>query len=186
MNEELNQTKDIEELSDEYSEALDMVPPEVRAFLWSDAFNIILNVISETYKLNNTQKDVVRNIAKETLIGVLTPVSRRTMLADVGIIGELQENILNAINDEIISRAIVQVENYNELHNNKDSELGTDIEVLRAPTPTQALANIQERLSQPKIVTPSKRDYSVEKINTPTQETLKAPSIDPYRELPSE
>lgn len=53
-------------------------------------------------------------------------------------------------------------------------------------SPTQALANIQERLSQPKIVTPSKRDYSVEKINTPQQEIPKAPSIDPYRELPSE
>jgi hypothetical protein len=51
-------------------------------------------------------------------------------------------------------------------------------------SPTQALANIQERLSEAKIIAPSKRDYSVEKINTPQQETPKAPSIDPYRELP--
>jgi hypothetical protein len=53
-------------------------------------------------------------------------------------------------------------------------------------SPIQALANIQERLSEAKIITPSKRDYSVEKINTSQQETPKAPSIDPYRELPSE
>ncbi len=185
-------TIDDQEFIDDYAEALNTVPPEVRAFLWSDVFTIILNVIGDTFKLNDNQKDMVRKVAKETLIGILTPVSRRIMLADVGIVGELQDNILNSINEEIISRALVQVEDYTELYGNKDVSTETSINsnnIISAPSPVQALASIQERLSQASTIAPVKRDYSVEKPGEISSGTVTAPkplAPDPYREMPEE
>lgn len=51
-----------------------------------------------------------------------------------------------------------------------------------AVSPLQALEGIKARLAQNTAITPSARDYSVEKIQTPVQ--TEKTVIDPYREAP--
>jgi hypothetical protein len=56
-------------------------------------------------------------------------------------------------------------------------------------SPTQALASIQERLSQASTIAPVKRDYSVEKPGEISSGTVTVPkplAPDPYREMPEE
>ena len=186
MNEnEVNTTALDDYLVDDYAIALNSVPPEVRAFMWSDVFAIILKVIGDTYKLNDKQREVLKSVAMETLIGTLTPVSRRVRLSDVGIVGETQDGILEAINEEIISRALVQIEEYKELKGSEDTSF-IPSEKIEAPSPVQALASIKERLSQPSNIASTKRDYSLEKPEVPdvSIQKIEKPTIDPYRELP--
>lgn len=182
------------EFSDDYLEALEATPVEVRNFMWSEAFTLILTAIGETFKLSDEQREVVKRVTMETLVGTITPIGRRVRLSDAGMMGELQDNILEAINDEIISRALVQV----ELATEKESEVETTDEkdgigpkdTTDAPSPMQALASIQERLTKPSTLAPITRDYSVSRpeTTTPKQNDVanKQPSIDIYRELPEE
>lgn len=190
----LNTTTDIDEInfSNDYEEALANTPPEVRAFMWSDAFNFILKAIGDTYKLNDKQRDEVRRVTMETLVGTITPVARQIRLSDAGITGEVQDNVLEAINEEIVSRSLAQIEKVNEdteyekeLKKQEDKVTASDL--TNAPSPSQALANIQERLSKPSAIAPITRDYSVSRAPEPTSKNespVRAPSMDIYREIP--
>ncbi|MEK7106296.1 MAG: hypothetical protein AAB895_02980 [Patescibacteria group bacterium] len=180
-----------EDFTDDYAVALDNTPEEVRNFIWSEAFKLILKAIGDTYRLNDEQRDVVRRVTIETLIGNITPIARQIRLSDVGMTGELQDNILEAINDEVISRALVQIELTNQEESQaqeleQESKSGPS-ENMSAPSPAQALANIQERLTKPSTVAPITRDYSVSRNteSTPKDESSsRAPSMDIYREIP--
>lgn len=182
MNEEEINT--IEE-EDEYLETLESVPEEVRKFLWSDAFTTIVKAISSAHRLTPDQEVVLRDVAIKTLIGDTTPIARRSELGDAGISGDLQESILDAINEELISRAIFQVEEYKNLNidENPTREQG-----ISAPSPAQALANIKERLTKPSTVAPITRDYSVTRSPDSSlpkvDPSTRAPSMDIYREIP--
>ncbi len=186
---ELNTTINTTDYVDDYALALDSVPPEVRRFLWSEAFTLIIKATGDTYNLNDAQRDVLKRVVMETIVGTITPVSRRATLSEAGIVGETQEKILEAIDDEIIFRTLVQIQEYNDLYTNKDNlENGTvaenlDKTTISAPSPIQALASIKERLSQASTIATTKRDYSVDK-SAPVQDIVK-PKIDPYREPPT-
>jgi hypothetical protein len=183
--EEINTIEDEtpEEFPSDYAEALNSTPTDVRDFMWSDAFEFILKAIGDTYKLNDNQRDVVKRVTMETLVGTITPVSRQIRLSDVGITGELQDNILEAINEEIVSRALGQIELYNELNEEEKEEVEQE---KKDVSPAQALANIQERLTKPSVVAPITRDYSVSRsAETKIEpEAPRTPSIDIYREVP--
>ena len=195
MDEDKITTTDIE-FSDDYAEALDTTPKEVRMFMWSEAFKLILTAIAETYKLTESQKEVVKRVAIETLIGTITPISRQIKLSDAGITNELQDKILEAINEEIVSRALAQVELYNELNEEQieeasqktgPSDVATPtVKAVNAPSPADVLASIQDRLTKPSTVAPITRDYSVTRATPAVKapDTPKMPSMDIYREAP--
>ena len=173
-----------DEVTDEYSDALEAVPAEVRRFMWSDAFKTIITTIGKAAKLDGRQTEIVKEIAIETLMETITPIARRAKLSSVGIDQELQDTILEAINDEIVSRALNQVEIETDLSVVESIENKIELqENTDAPSPTEALLSIQERLSKPTAIAPIKRDYSLEKPaanSTPAQK----PTFDIYREVP--
>lgn len=194
MNEEPLTT---EETSDEYLELLEAVPEEVRRFIWSDAFALIIQTISKAYTLTDQQSVTLKEITLEMLTDTTTPVAIRAKLSEVGILGDFQDTILQTIDEEIISRALAQIKKYNEeeslLGETPSSETNFLVETKKnerenAPSPVEALAMIKDRLSKPNTITPTKRDYSNEIVAEPT--ISEAPtgikSVDPYRELPSE
>jgi hypothetical protein len=172
--------------SNDYEEALANTPPEVRAFMWSQAFSFILKAIGDNFKLNDKQRDEVRRVAMETLVGTIAPVARQIRLSDVGVTGEIQDGVLEAINEEIVSRSLAQIEKVTE-DIEYEKELKKQEEQDSAPSPSQALANIQERLSKPSTIAPITRDYSVSRPSEPvtkTESPARAPSMDIYREIP--
>ncbi len=195
MDEDKITTTDIE-FSDDYAEALDATPKEVRMFMWSEAFKLILTAVAETYHLTEAQKEVVKRVTMETLVGTITPISRQIKLSDAGITNELQDKILDAINDEIVSRALVQVELYNELNQEQPEEdrvktgpsetANPAAKTIDAPSPADVLASLQDRLTKPSTVAPITRDYSVNRASpiAKTEEAPRSPSIDIYREAP--
>lgn len=185
------------DFSDDYAEALDATPKEVRMFIWSEAFNLILTAIAETYHLSESQKEAMKRVAIETLIGTITPISRQIKLSDAGITNELQDKVLEAINEEIVSRALAQVELYNELNEEQPeeapvktgpSEIATPtVKTVDAPSPAEVLASLQDRLTKPSTVAPITRDYSVTRSTPATkiiEEAPRSPSMDIYREAP--
>ncbi len=172
--------------SNDYEEALANTPPEVKAFMWSQAFDFILKAIGDTFKLNDKQRDEIKRVTMETLVGTITPVARQIRLSDVGVTGEVQDGVLGAINEEIVSRSLAQIEKVSE-DIEYEKELKKQEEQENAPSPSQALANIQERLSKPMAVAPITRDYSVTRPSEPitkVESPAKSPSMDIYREIP--
>jgi hypothetical protein len=118
-------------------------------------------------------------------------------LSDSGIVGENQKNILSTIDQEIISRAVTQIENYKDEetlyqdNQNLDQETPVSINTeIQAPSPLQALNSIQERLTKPNTVAPiTTRDYSVTKSEPAALQTDMSPKpkiMDIYRELPEQ
>jgi phage FluMu gp28-like protein len=190
MDEEIITTE--ENKKDEYLEALESIPPEVRRFMWSDAFTLILKAIGEAYKLNDSQKETLRQVVMGILTDTTTPIATRAKLSDVGISGELQENILNEINEEIISRVLVQIQEYKDYDElTKEVSEGDKVPTPEGPTvsPVQALDNIKQALSQPTSIAPTKRDYSLEKLDTTIKQAPSEPrpkTMDIYRELPEQ
>lgn len=183
----LKNNQNNQDFSDEYAEALETVPPEVRAFMWSDAFNLLLKNISEAYKFSSNQYDVLRDVVMKTLVGTITPVSRRGALSEAGINNEVQDQVLQTINEEIVSRALTQIEEYKYLNEETVSgEISSDQN--DAPSPIQALEAIKQRLSQNTVIASSTRDLSSEKvkedIKSSSIQNITKPQIDPYRELP--
>ncbi|MEK7227955.1 MAG: hypothetical protein AAB681_01200, partial [Patescibacteria group bacterium] len=67
-----------------------------------------------------------------------------------------------------------------------DTEASDESQERVAPSPIQALASIKERLSQTSSIAPTKRDYSVERIETPpsSPQSTPKPIFDIYREPP--
>ncbi len=186
-NDNLKTTQNVnvsDDFVDEYSEALSAVPEEVRRFMWSDAFKIIIKAIAKTYNLSEEQSKVVEQIAVETLLEIITPIARQARLSSANITGDLQDAVLQAINEEIVSRALTQIEIQNDLDTEEaTAEETTSQAVISAPSPLEALASIQEKLAKPAAIAPIKRDYSLEKPaanSTPAQK----PTFDIYREVP--
>jgi hypothetical protein len=191
MNEEIITNE--EEVSDDYLEVLESVPAEVRRFMWSEAFTLIIKTIAKAYKLTDGQKEVLRRVTTQILTNTDTPVLTRTQFADIGITGENQENILKSIEEEIVSRALVQIVKYDDeielteeaLYETGGADHIASTASLEAPSPAQTISIIAERLSKPASITPTKRDLS-----TPPPKSdlgvndLGIKAIDPYRELP--
>jgi hypothetical protein len=190
MDEEITTTIDTQrdDFVDEYIEALDTIPEEVRQFLWSEAFTLILKAIGETYRLTEEQQKAVRRVVMGIVTDTSTPISRQIELSDAGITGDLQNKVLQAINDEILSRMAAQMEFEDGLLDQENTNTSTEIaktQNVSAPSPLEALAMIKDRLAKPGSITPTKRDYSDTLTTTPnTPPATSIKSIDPYRELP--
>lgn len=165
---------------EKFDTALSNTPEEVRSFIWSDAYKKLILAIQKNFDLSDDQKNIVEEIIFSSLTKTENNEAIEKKVGSLNLEEKKRDELLFYIFNYFIEPSINKVEETFELEKKEYTENVEQKEV----SPAQALANIQERLSQSKIITPSKRDYSVEKINTLQQETPKATSVDPYRELP--
>jgi hypothetical protein len=167
----------------ELQEALLLVPEEVQEFMWSDAFEYILDAGEKVIPLSKDEKDKTRQTAYDLLLQMTTMEKAAEKLVAGGIDKEKTIKILYFIDTEILTRAKNLIENENDI-NAQIEELNK----VEAPSPMQAMASIQERLTKPTTVAPITRDYSVTRSleqNTPKVESApRPPSMDIYREVP--
>lgn len=172
-----------------FDTALANTPEEVRAFLWSDAYKNLLSALQKKFVLSDEQKQTLENI----IFGSLTKTEEESELekkvASLGLEEQKRDELLSYVFTYFIEPSINKAEETFELEKNEETQKE---KVVSAPNPMQALASIQERLSQTTTIAPTKRDYSVEKpLDSQTlTETIPVPpkrvGPDPYKEIPEE
>ncbi len=86
-------------------EALAGIPTEVVDFMWSDAFNLLLDALSKTLTLSEEQKQMIRGHIEDLLMQTTTMEAVAEALLQAGISEEITAKILYAIDAEFISRA---------------------------------------------------------------------------------
>jgi hypothetical protein len=168
----------------DFEEALLLVPEEVQDFMWSDAFEYILDTAEKVIPLSKDEKDSMRRAAYDLLINLSDIETTGERLVSGGIDKEKVVKILYIIDTEILAAA-KNIMEYEDDITNQISKLNEG----SAPSPMQALASIQERLTKSSTVAPITRDYSVTRATEVAQKTdsaPKAPSMDIYREIPEE
>lgn len=163
-----------------YQDALDNTPQEVRDFLWSDAYKGIIAGIVKTCALTPEQGEVVSDVLFDLTINTTDEFSARSKLTNAGITKENQDKIFVIGYEYIINPSVIEAENVSET----TTATQEDLVLKNAPSPSDVLANLGARLSQPSVIAPSKRDYS--STNTGDSAITPAPQkiFDPYRELP--
>jgi hypothetical protein len=171
----------------ELQDALLLVPEEVQDFMWSDAFQFILDTAEKVILLSKEERASMQRAAYNLLLQMTNMEKVAAEMTSEGIDKEKVVKMLYVIENEILigSKNIMSEA---EEENAAITEAPEQSSALKAPSPVEALAMIKDRLSKPNTITPTKRDYSNEIVAEPT--TSEAPtnikSIDPYRELPSE
>lgn len=168
---------EINEFIENYEVALAQAPQEVRDFLWSDAFEGIINGIAKTCNLNEVQKKAARDVLFDTVLGVTGEKESVEKLTAVGVSTETQDKIFAIGYEYVVAPSIEEVEKeFDEETSVPATHSGLPI-VSIAPSPTDVLKNIQERLVAPTVIPPQQTQQQAEKT---IPSGIK--KIDPYRE----
>lgn len=164
------------DITTKYDQYLEVMPEEVVDFMWSNQYDILILAIQKTLSLTDDQTKLAKMAGYELLMGVKNMLEKLEDFKTSGIPEELSLKILYLIDTEIITRA----ENITEFFS-PEIETPEQIEI-KAPSPDDILQRLKETITKPTIITPTKRDYSLEK--TPESKSDSTKTIDPYREIP--
>lgn len=164
MNNQKNITEEIIEKMDQSSKEFDLL-------LNLDTF---LTSITKNFSLSDVQRDIVDG---EITLFLTKQHSSDEFFDNLSqhLILDLEKEVVEGIRKEV-EKFLIDIKSTTKKENEAD-----------APSPAEALANIQERLAKPSMVAPITRDYSVNRsTETPTNKTPapRAPSMDIYRESP--
>lgn len=162
----------------EFNTAFENIPEEVEDFMWSDAYNIIIDSIQQSLGLTDQQKQRVRIASYELLL------NRKTMV-DIAqdfskdIQPELTAKILYAIENEILNRAINLTEFYTD-----ETEIPERVSFEKKPS--DFFSHINQSLTTPTTIAPLKKTYDSNGpvVTQPSKTPDTKPAIDPYREIP--
>lgn len=175
------------ELIDNIEENIKDLPEEVSDFIFLGALDSVLEEICLFIK-DEKEKLLIKNDITFFLLGSLEPEILNSHINSLNIPEEDKTKIKELFQEKIISELSLLIEVHQEMEGSSTEEKSIDINQVPgdAPTPTQALESIKERLSQSTKIAPTKRDYSLEKTedSAPSVQNISKPSIDPYREIP--
>ncbi len=175
------------------------VPEEVVDFLCSTEYKDKVGKLSDMFYLSEDNKRLLDGCIAGLLTQTMSDDEVNNILRGVISTPELVESLRKEIDKEFIVSAYSSVrmsleedeleesleKTITSLNQNDNIEESKKVE---APSPMQALANIQERLTKPSTIAPITRDYSVTRpveTNIPKADTIpRAPSLDIYREAP--
>lgn len=168
----------------DFDEALAQVPDEVQDFMWSDAFEYILDISQKTIPLNDEEKKSMRRAAYALLIRLKNMGEiAKEMLAEK-IDPEKITKILYIIDTQILT-IVKGLMKHDDQTTEQDS--GTE-ESSPAPSPSDMLARLNQTMTAPSTLAPTKRVYATEATTPTPPSNPPAPtgikSIDPYREMP--
>ncbi len=169
--------------------ALANTPEEVRAFLWSDAYKNLLSALQKKFGLTDEQKNSVDTIIFGSLTKTESEEELEKKVVSLGLEEQKRDELLSYVFTYFIEPSINKTEETFELEKKEEAR---EEKVVTVPNPAQALASIQERLSQRTTIAPTKRDYSVEKpldsqiVTETIPVTPKRTGPDPYKEIPEE
>jgi hypothetical protein len=179
MNENLTATEE-----QEFQDALDAMPEEVRDYMWSPAFDYAIDVAEKVIELTPQEKEYVRDISYDLLMRLINMETAAKTLLEKRVIPEKVSKIMYYIDQEIIQSAINLVNYYGDATEIAQRDSG-EVNTVEEPQNT-LLSKVSQSLTAPTTVAPLKRTYSSsEPIATqPPKAPDTKPTIDPYREIP--
>lgn len=169
-----------------YETFLENTPMEIRNFLWGDAFTILVESISQPYKLTSVQTDVFKSVIFDIIIGYLTEAQSKNKLTEAGIPQSNQEKLFLLAYQYIINPILEITENTptidfsDEKQNKEVTPIEKKGEEISLDKQEAVLQNITNRLQKTTVIAPSKRTHTIEKMT----EQSSTPHTDPYREIP--
>lgn len=172
-------------LGNKIKDALSGVPEEVKTFMWSTEYQIIIDTIQKTLLLTDKEKDLVKYGSYQLLLGIKTMEGLAGEWSATGMNPELIMKILYIIHEEILTRAQNITEFFtrnsdeiDDAYDQLDNENGVEKKVPEL-NPSNSLATLSDRLKQASIATSAKREYvSGKDTSTPPARV----TIDPYHE----
>jgi hypothetical protein len=167
-----------QEYIDTYEEAIDVAPPEVRDFLWSDAFKGIIEGFKKEFSLTEAQAATVSEIMHDAVLGLAKEDESVQKMTDAGISDETQDKIIQ------LGYALIVAPSAQEAQNTAQEE--SDFALQPPQTPIEVAANIQDRLKASRPTSAIEREYNAP-LATPAptpapQIPKKDPTSDPYHE----
>jgi hypothetical protein len=165
-------------------EGFSLIPEEVQSYIYGATFTKAFNTLCVEKNLSQNDRDKLEVALFDYLAQAETEESLLKTISSISPTPEVNQAIITWIITYVTTPIFSLIVNKEAQEEDGDVQESTENQPtsLSAPSPTQALASIKDRLSQNTVIAPTKRDYSVEK----TQNTSSAPTIDPYRELPIE
>jgi hypothetical protein len=160
----------------EITDAFASIPEEVKDFIISNDFTVIITTIQKALSLTDEQTNLLKYGAQELLMKAATMEDLVKRWQQKGISDELIAKMLYTIHQEILVRAA----NITDFFTEEIDESNIENQQPSAPSPSDILATLKERLQEAKVVTPTSRTQGIQP-QVPKSSTA---SIDPYREMP--
>lgn len=163
-------------------EGFGLIPEEVQSYIYGATFTKAFNTLCVEKKLSQNDRDTLEVALFDYLAQAKTEESLLKTVSSISPTPEVNQAIITWVITYVTTPIFSLI--VNKEAQEEDEDAGESIEnqstPLSAPSPTQALASIKDRLSQNTVIAPTKRDYSIEK----SEGSVSTPIIDPYRELP--
>lgn len=166
--------------SQEIDDAFLTTPDEVKNYLVSNEYELILLGIAEALSLTPEQTDELRYVSYELVLQTMGPEEGAQALVENDLFSkELATKAIFGINQEILSRIETILRDIQETDSGEPTkEVGG---TPSAPSPKELLSRLNETLTKPAFTIPVQREYGVQK-SAETSVLTKTP--DPYREIP--
>lgn len=155
------QEKTIEEFADE-------IDPSSEEFKKLSSIDNLISSLDNKYSLSEIEKNIIDG--ELTLFIIKKPNKE-------GFFDNLRQQLLIGSTNELVEKIMRDLYFFLE---EKSSSIPD------AVSPVDIISSIKERLSQSSTIAPTKRDYSVDRLQTSQTDinTSKSLVLDPYRELP--
>ena len=172
-------------------DAFESTPEEVKEFLSSNIFDLILLGIKDGLVLTDAQFDAMELATQELVIRTKTMQEVAVdFIESKAFTPELTAKVLYAIEGEVMSRiyTIIDTSNAEDAEQEESAEKApaevTHLTPVTAPSPADMLARLNQTLTTPTATAPTRRDYSATKEAPMIDQMKTVRNIDPYRELP--
>lgn len=173
------------ELEQKVDNTIEDLPEEVSDFMFGGQLDDVVSEISTLIE-KPEEKLKIENDITFFLLGITSAQELNIHIDNLSITEEHRDKIKTIIQEKVANEIALIM----EVHEEMDSpNLTTEsVDSSNAPSPLQAMASIQERLTKPTTVAPITRDYSVTRApetSTPKVDMApRTPSMDMYREAP--
>ncbi len=159
-------------------ESFDSIPEEVQHYVYSPSFIEAFKALCTEQGLSSEESRDLKIALFEYLAQITSEEELLSCVHSVSKTPDSNQKIISWIQDTVVEKVLSLVDD--AYSDNEEPEEETN---MASPSLT-SLSSIQERLSQATIVTPTKRDYSLERATPPVAPST--PHMDIYREVPEE
>lgn len=166
------------DITQQIDEALETLPREAKDFLYKGAFTQAITDIGQTYHLTEDQKKGLDYHVTQLILLLERRNDIISYIQTLSLSSEDQQKLLLDIEQKIVMPLIVAT-NYIEEGIEEEEKLEEKI-LVEAPSPSDILKTIEDRLKEAKITAPVAR--KVEELPSSSEKSVTDNTIDPYRE----
>ncbi len=161
----------MEEETTNFEEDFEALPQAVQEFLYNPSFEEKVNLVAKEFGFDETKATKFSNLINSYLTESIDEGQFQESLNVFELPAE-KKNLLAAKITELFILPLLKTVELSEIEDENESELG-----IEEKKPNQLLQTLQERLSAPQPIAPTKREQT-----PPSQPQAGIKKIDPYHE----